>query len=146
MSVTYFKLVMLIAGIALFHLCLSQDVLAQEKFFLADNGVTVQCPDAAVGETGTVTINGSDVTFTKHNRFSLDLLRDAAATQPSLNDGQWERLCITGVTDLSQMFDKVHGSSVQGFNQDIGNWDTSSVTTMFSMFEGASSFNQDLSA
>ena len=32
------------------------------------------------------------------------------------------------------------------FNQDIGNWNTSSVTDMFSMFYNNSAFNQDLSA
>ena len=31
------------------------------------------------------------------------------------------------------------------FNQDISNWDVSSVTTMVSMFQGASLFNQDIS-
>ena len=30
------------------------------------------------------------------------------------------------------------------FNDDISNWDTSSVTTMSQMFENATSFNQDI--
>jgi surface protein len=37
-------------------------------------------------------------------------------------------------------------SNATSFNQPIGNWDVSNVTSMQSMFRSAISFNQDLSS
>ncbi|WPT11885.1 hypothetical protein PSENEW3n2_00005385 [Picochlorum sp. SENEW3] len=99
-------------------------------FYLASNGVTVKCPLADVGDTGVV----DDVTYTKRTRDqiidnNLDLLlapADVAST------------CTSGITDMSGMFYR------KDFNQDIGSWDTSSVTNMAFMFFNASSFDQDI--
>ena len=46
----------------------------------------------------------------------------------------------SNVTTMSAMF-----LLATAFNQDIGNWETQNVTTMASMFLDAGAFNQDIS-
>lgn len=47
----------------------------------------------------------------------------------------------SSITSVYSMF-----SEATNFNQDISNWDTSSITDMSAMFYGATSFNQDISS
>ena len=91
-------------------------------FYLADNGITIMCGDANIGDTATV--NG--VTYTK--RAKADITVDNAVTT-----------CTSGITDMSNLF-----ASAATFDANISTWDTSSVTTMDSMFKGAEAFNQPL--
>ena len=97
------------------------------NFFLADNGITIRCPDAKPGATGDV--NG--VEYEAVDRELLIVRRDQGE--------DLTRLCTTPVTDMSEIF--THALS---FNQDIGNWDTGNVTDMSEMFSYALSFNQDI--
>lgn len=95
-----------------------------KTFYLHENGVTVMCPDANVGDKGTI----FGVTYTK--RTNEQITTENAATT-----------CTSGITDMNELF-----RFATGFNQDISSWDVSKVTDMSWMFSSAYSFNQDLSS
>lgn len=99
----------------------AQSTAENDNFFLAENGITIMCPEAEVGETGI--ING--ITYTKRSR--EEITDQNAATS-----------CTSGITDMSGLF----GNS--GFNEDISHWDVSSVTNMEAMFFDAFAFSQDI--
>jgi len=92
-------------------------------FYLAENGVTVKAPNAAVGETGIV--NG--IIYTKR---SVD----------QITTGNAETTCTSGITTMLDMF-----KDADTFNGDISHWDVSNVTSMFRMFKNAKLFNGDIS-
>jgi surface protein len=96
---------------------------SQSLFYLAQNGVTIKCEDATIGDTGTV--NG--ITYTK---------RSAGQITPS----NAETTCTSGIRNMSNMF-----SGEDNFNGDISSWDVSAVTDMENMFHNVDVFNQDLS-
>jgi surface protein len=93
-------------------------------FELDANGVTCLCFDANIGDSGTVTINGEQKTFTKRSRSQLEAL-----INNDINDPEIALTCTSAIHDMSYLFqDKT------SFNQDISNWDVSSVTDMSYMF------------
>ena len=120
--------------------------------YLAENGVTVKCPDANVGDTGTV--NGKVYTVVDEAQLRDMISKDEDVTC----------VCTSKVTDMSGMFNSATAfnqdisswdtsnvidmnymfNSARAFNQNIGNWDTSSVTDMEGMFRAAGTFNQDI--
>ena len=100
-------------------------------FYLHSNGVTILCPNAIVGAIGTV--NG--VQYTKVDRNTLIAKRNAGENLALV--------CTSGITDLSNMFRKM-GEAANSAGSGIGNWDTSSVTTIAKIFSNGW-FNQDIS-
>lgn len=91
-------------------------------FYLAQNGVTIKCEDANVGDTGIV--DGD--TYTKRSAGQITTVNA-------------EETCTSGITDMNEMF-----KDASFFNEDISSWDVSSVTDMSDMFNNADSFNQDI--
>ena len=99
--------------------------VCRESFSQHSNGVTVLCPYAAAGESGTV----GGTSYTKRTAAQIEADTSLAATS-----------CTSGIDDMSNLF-----QSDTSFNGDISHWDVSSVTTMNLMFSGASIFDQDIS-
>ena len=102
-------------------------------FYLHPNGVTILCPNAAVGAIGTV--NG--VEYEKVNFNRLEQLRNAASGG---NNPQLEFVCTSGVIFMKDLF-----RNKRVFNTDISSWDTSDVENMERLFAEANAFNQDIS-
>jgi len=108
--------------------------MVSQDFYLAPNGVTCECPNADFGDSGTLTINGEQKTFTKRTEDGLRTLIEANVNNPEI-----ALTCTTGITDMSSFFeDKTE------FNQNISSWDLSNVIDMSRMFDSARSFNQPL--
>lgn len=115
----------------IYNVALSQD---NPNFYLAEDGMTCMCPDAAFGETGTLTINGEDKTFTKRTLSDLQTIIITNYNNPEIS-----LTCTSGITDMSFLF-----PNYPSFNQPLQHWDVSNVTDMSQMFL-ATNFNQDIS-
>ena len=127
-----------------------------QYIYLDSNGITIKCPNAAIGYTEV--INGVTYTVVDNTTIRTEIANgncnlcttlvtnmtgDSNTYSNFFNDesfnsniGFWD---TSNVTDMSSMF---YGATA--FNQNIGSWDTSSVTDMVGIFYEASSFNQDI--
>lgn len=119
------------------------EFINNSDFTLAANGVTCLCPNANVGDSGTLNINSVAKTFTKRTRADLD-----AIIANDINDPEIALTCTSGIIDMSSIFSAfvLSSASAADFNQDLSHWDVSNVTDMTNMFVSASSFNQPLNS
>ena len=106
---------------SIFLLFTTSSVLGQ-VFTVDENGVTILCEGASVGDTGLI----DGILYTK--RSADQITSSNAATT-----------CTSGITEMTKMF-----SGEKTFDEDISHWDVSSVTNMEGMFEKTREFNQDL--
>ena len=90
------------------------------KIKLHENGITVSCEEAAIGEQGT--INGKTYTVV-----DLETLKNKISN----GNEDLDCLCTTHITNMNNLFENISTS------QDISSWDTSNVTSMRAMFKNA---------
>jgi surface protein len=96
------------------------------QFSFDTYGVTVLCPEASVGATGTL----NDKVYTAVDNSTLS---------QKVNAGEdLSCLCTSLVTNMASMFGN------KSFDDNISSWDTSNVTTMYGMFNSAN-FSSNIS-
>ena len=125
------------------------------NIFRAENGVTIICTDAEVGEIGTV----DGIGYTKRSKDQITPVNAATTCTSGITDmsglfqnegsfnediSHWD---VSSVTDMSEMFQgggAFDTADSHSFNQDIGSWDVSQVNNMSGMFSNANKFNQNI--
>ncbi|MDG2492230.1 MAG: BspA family leucine-rich repeat surface protein [Flavobacteriaceae bacterium] len=105
---------------------LLSSILSFGQFSFDTYGVTVLCPEASVGATGTL----NDKVYTAVDNSTLS---------QKVNAGEdLSCLCTSLVTNMASMFGN------KSFDDNISSWDTSNVTTMYGTFNGAN-FSSNIS-
>ncbi len=122
----------------------------ERTFYLGSNGVTVMCPEAEVGDKGS--IYGVEYEAMDRNTFK--------ERQYEFNENT--RICTSLITNMSQLFGINHSFSIADWdvsnvtrtdamfrniavplNESLNHWDVSNVTNMNQMFLG-STYNYPL--
>ena len=90
------------------------------------------------------------------NRTAISVSAGNDFTCANLDNGEikcWDTSGVTNMSFLFSYYDRDYtagggycaGDAALNFDEDLSLWDVSSATTMESMFDGASSFNSDIS-
>ena len=98
----------------------SSGVPNSSDFYLHENGITIICNEASIGDKGIVA--GTEYTKRSADQITVD---NASTT------------CTSGIIDMSELF---YGFGIK-LPTEIGHWDVSSVTDMSYMFHGDTSQN-----
>ena len=109
--------------LSLILLITTKDLVIGQDFYLHENGVTIVCDNAEVGQN-----------------WNLDGWWYVKRSIDQITPENARTSCVSGIENMSELF-----RNEENFNEDISHWDVSSVTNMSFMFSGAREFNQDIS-
>lgn len=111
------------------------------KQCLPEEDITIICSHIAVGET--FMHKGTEYLVVQDNDLSLSGNPNNISNAITAN----KRICTSHVTNMDNLFnpDGYNSFSEYDYKNEIGKWDTSSVTSMKAMFQNSSTFNEDIS-
>jgi surface protein len=137
----------LMGGVFLNCFRFNQDISNWDTSNVTDMILMFQCTGARgvfnqyIGNWNTSKVTNMGQMFVNQPNFNQDISTKIVTTANGSSYVAWD---TSNVTTMNFMFGGTTG--IRGvFNQNIGNWNTSKVTNMASMFQNQANFNQDLS-